>query len=98
SAAQNERRPSVSYWLQWYTAFVDVECRGELQENQRKTESGWWRQRASYRRAVNVFVLVVASVSLAAARDLALVSNKSNTLNAMTVADLVKVCKAQTYK
>ena len=52
----------------------------------------------SYRRAVNVLVLVVASVSLAAARDLALVSNKSNPLNAMTVADLVKVCKAQTNK
>jgi hypothetical protein len=47
---------------------------------------------------VNVFVLVVASVSLAAARDLALVANKTNTVNAVTVADLVKVCKAQTSK
>jgi hypothetical protein len=42
--------------------------------------------------------LVVASVSLAAARDLALVANKTNTVNAVTVADLVKVCKAQTSK
>jgi hypothetical protein len=40
----------------------------------------------------------VASVSLAAARDLALVANKTNTVNAVTVADLVKVCKAQTSK
>jgi len=47
---------------------------------------------------VNVLVLVVASVSLAAARDLALVSNKTNTVNAVTLADLVKVCKAQTSK
>jgi hypothetical protein len=47
---------------------------------------------------VNVFVLVVACVSLAAARDLALVSNKTNTVNAVAVADLVKVCKAQTSK
>jgi ABC-type phosphate transport system substrate-binding protein len=54
--------------------------------------------RLSYRRVVNVFVLVVASVSLAAARDLALVSNKTNTVNAVAVADLVKVCKAQTSK
>ncbi len=52
----------------------------------------------SYRRVVNVFVLVVASVSLAAARDLALVSNKTNAVNAVTLADLVKVCKAQTSK
>ncbi len=49
-------------------------------------------------RAVNVFVSVVACISLAAARDLALVSNKTNTVNAVTVADLVKVCKAQTSK
>ena len=52
----------------------------------------------SYRPALNVFVSVVACVSLAAARDLALVSNKTNTVNAVTVADLVKMCKAQTSK
>lgn len=52
----------------------------------------------SYRRVVNVFILVVASVSLAAARDLALVSNKTNAVNAVTLADLIKVCKAQTSK
>jgi ABC-type phosphate transport system substrate-binding protein len=52
----------------------------------------------SYRRAVYLFVLVVASVSLAAARDLALVSNKSNAVSAMAMADLVKVCKAQTNR
>jgi hypothetical protein len=34
-------------------------------------------------------------VSVAAARDLAVVSNKSNALIGMTVAELVKVCKAQ---
>jgi ABC-type phosphate transport system substrate-binding protein len=47
---------------------------------------------------VDVFVLIVASGSLAAARDLALVSNKTNIVNAVTVADLAKVCKAQTSK
>jgi ABC-type phosphate transport system substrate-binding protein len=55
-------------------------------------------KRVSYRRAVDVFAFVVACVSLAAARDLALVSNKTNTVNAVTVADLAKVCKAQTSK
>jgi ABC-type phosphate transport system substrate-binding protein len=38
---------------------------------------------------------MILSASLASARDLALVSNKSNTVSAITVADLVKVCKAQ---
>jgi hypothetical protein len=52
----------------------------------------------SYRRALYTFVLVMASVSLAAARDLALVSNKTNTVNSVTLVDLVKVCKAQTNK
>lgn len=34
--------------------------------------------------------------SLVAARDLALVSNKSNAISVITLNDLVKVCKAQT--
>jgi hypothetical protein len=42
-----------------------------------------------------LFIFVLISVSLASARDLALVSNKSNSIGAITVPDLVKVCKAQ---
>jgi hypothetical protein len=38
------------------------------------------------------------TASLASARDLALVSNKANTMASMTLADLVKVCKAQTNR
>jgi hypothetical protein len=49
-----------------------------------------------YQRFLRVSILVLISVSLASARDLALVSNKANTVNAITVPDLVKVCKAQT--
>ena len=41
-----------------------------------------------------IFVLIAATS--ASARDLALVSNKSNTVSAISLADLVKVCKAQT--
>jgi ABC-type phosphate transport system substrate-binding protein len=51
------------------------------------------RQRFLY-----VFILVLISASLASARDLALVSNKSNAVSAVTVPDLVKVCKAQTNR
>jgi hypothetical protein len=42
-----------------------------------------------------LFIFVLISASLASARDLALVSNKSNSIGAITVPDLVKVCKAQ---
>jgi ABC-type phosphate transport system substrate-binding protein len=38
---------------------------------------------------------VLLGASLAAARDIALVSNKTNPIDAITVPDLVKVCKAQ---
>jgi hypothetical protein len=40
-------------------------------------------------------VFLAAAMSLANARDLALISNKANGVTVMTVPDLVKVCKAQ---
>jgi len=40
-------------------------------------------------------MFIVLSTSLASARDLALVSNKTNALGAITIGDLVRVCKAQ---
>jgi len=46
--------------------------------------------------AVSIVLLITAT--LASARDLALVSNKSNAVEAITVPDLVKVCKAQTNR
>ena len=49
-----------------------------------------------YKRILRVSIFVLLSAVLASARDLALVVNKSNSLDAITVADLVKVCKAQT--
>jgi ABC-type phosphate transport system substrate-binding protein len=51
-----------------------------------------------YRRLLGVGLFLAASVSLAAARDLALVSNKTNAISAITLPDLVKVCKAQTNR
>jgi len=38
------------------------------------------------------------AASLASARDLAVVSNKSNSLSAITLPDLIKVCKAQSNR
>ncbi len=49
-------------------------------------------------RFLRICLFVAAGFSTAAARDLALVSNKSNALNAISTPDLVKVCKAQTNR
>jgi len=49
-------------------------------------------------RFFRIFVFVVLAASLAGARDIALVSNKSNAIGAVTVPDLVKLCKAQTNR
>ena len=51
-----------------------------------------------YRRFLHVLILVFIGASLASARDLALVSNKSNAISVITLPDLVKVCKAQTSR
>jgi len=51
-----------------------------------------------YRRVLIAGLFFLVSVSLAAARDLALVANKANTVTAMGLPDLVKVCKAQTNR
>lgn len=52
----------------------------------------------SYRRVIGVMVLLICGTVLASARDLALISNKRNNVNAVTPADLVKMCKAQTNR
>ncbi len=51
-----------------------------------------------HQRSVRVSLFILLCASLAPARDLALVSNKSNTVGMITVPDLVKVCKAQTNR
>ena len=49
-------------------------------------------------RFLRAFIFVIVAASLAAARDLAVVSNKTNTVSAISVGELVKVCKAQTNR
>lgn len=51
-----------------------------------------------HRRVAGVCLFFVASISLAAARDLAVISNKSNAVNTIALPDLVKICKAQTSR
>jgi ABC-type phosphate transport system substrate-binding protein len=51
-----------------------------------------------YRRILSLSIFLAVAVSLASARDLAVVSNKANSVSAMTLPDLVKVCKAQTNR
>jgi hypothetical protein len=51
-----------------------------------------------YRRVLMVGGFLAASISLAAARDLAVVSNKANAVSAMALPELVKICKAQTNR
>ena len=48
-----------------------------------------------HRRTLTVCFLLATSASLAVARDLAVVSNKANSVSAITLPDLVKVCKGQ---
>ena len=51
-----------------------------------------------YRRVLILGIFLAVSASLATARDLAVVSNKANAVSAMTLPDLVKICKAQTSR
>jgi len=46
-------------------------------------------------RRLLVPVLIVSGLTAAAAKDVALISNKNNSLPEMTLAELIKVCKGQ---
>jgi hypothetical protein len=48
------------------------------------------------RHTLSLCLFLAASISVASARDLAVVSNKTNSLSAITLPDLAKVCKGQT--
>ena len=51
-----------------------------------------------YRQIIKIVLLVAVASSFAAARDLAVVSNKANGISSITLPDLVKVCKAQSNR
>ena len=77
---------------------VTFEFTRQVRDNHRTAKYGPQENGLLIRRALHITLMIAASVSLAAARDLAVVSNKTNPLNSMTLADLVKVCKAQTNR
>jgi len=78
--------------------FVHVESLKNSGDNQSEPNRLSERMNVAYRRLFAVFFLLVVGTGLAMGRDLALVSNKSNNVNAVTSADLVKMCKAQTNR
>jgi hypothetical protein len=51
-----------------------------------------------YRRVITIALFLCASASLAAARDLAVVANKGDSVTVLAMPDLVKICKAQTNR
>ncbi len=51
-----------------------------------------------HRKFLIASLFVVSAVTLAAARDLAVVSNKANALGAITMPDLIKISKGQTNR
>ena len=51
------------------------------------------------KRGVLAFILVVlGGTSVAAAKDLAVISNKANAANSISMPDLIKICKGQTNR
>jgi ABC-type phosphate transport system substrate-binding protein len=80
---------------------VTVEQITKFQENRGRTNLTCVGVLVSYprpwfSRLLSISLFLVAAVSLAAARDLAVVSNKTNSVSSLTLPDLVKVCKGQT--
>lgn len=79
-------------------SFLTVEPPPNFRENHWKPDSALLERAVFYRKILSVFLFLAAGVSLATARDLALVSNKANSVSAITVPDLVKVSKGQTNR
>jgi ABC-type phosphate transport system substrate-binding protein len=50
----------------------------------------------AYRKIVSIFLSIVFSAAQAAARDLALVANKTNAVSTISQPDLIKLSRAQT--
>src|SRR6266568_4244508 len=72
-----------------------VESSPDLHENPLQGRFRLAGERVFYRQTLTVCLFLAASVALAAARDFALVSNKANSVSAITLPDLIKVCKGQ---
>jgi len=63
-----------------------------------RTDSLNWGRAVLYRRAFEVWLVVGAVLTAAQAKDIALVSNKSNGVTDVSMSELVKICKGQTNR
>jgi hypothetical protein len=78
--------------------FVTVEPPPDFRENHCQADSALLESAVSYRHTLSLCIFLAAGISLATARDLALVSNKGNSVSAITLPDLVKFSKGQTNR
>jgi len=75
-----------------------VERRVEFEENQPSVRRGHRPESAVLLRRVLIFLFLGLSGTLAQAKDIALIANKGSSVSAVTLAELVKLCKAQTNR
>lgn len=74
-----------------------VERRVELEENQRRSDANIRAENAVLRHGL-ILLFLGLSGTLAQAKDIALITNKGSAVSAVTMAELVKLCKAQTNR
>ena len=72
-----------------------IEPLPDFEENQRHSKTGRTGGHVHSRRVLATTLLVLGWTALAQSKDLALISNKSNDLVAITFPELVKICKGQ---
>jgi hypothetical protein len=75
-----------------------VEWSGKFEENQDIRRDSRRRMPVSLPRVLLIAFLMLSGSTLALAKDIALVSNKSGNVGAVTMVELVKLCKAQTNR
>lgn len=70
----------------------------EFEENQRRSDADVRPESAVLLRRVLIVLFLGLSGTLAQAKDIALIANKGSSVSALTLAELVKLCKAQTSR
>lgn len=81
---------SIAYCLRWYMLVLSLSRLRDFDENQ-------WRMGGHVlrRRILAVTLILLSWCALARAKDLAVISNKSNSVQSVTLPELVKICKGQ---
>jgi len=97
SALEDREKSVRSVWSSFPKVYDlgYVEPMTKIHENRRVDFCVLREAGVFFRKIISASLFVAVSVSLAAARDLAVVSNKANSLAAISLPDLVKACKAQ---